>query len=1137
MGTESLRRTRHFWLAIPALAALALAPAVLAQPGFAKAFLPSTIGVGGTAVLRFDIDNLASPTPVAELAFSDSLPAGVVIAMPARAETDCADALLSAPAGGGTITLSGGKVGAGSQCSVSVDVTSSVAGTHDNLSGALTSSAGSSGTAAAALTVDPERPGIHKSFFPASIPLGGTSTLTLTIDNTASKSDVFVLSLTDELPAGMTVAAPSNAATDCVLDTFTALSGTSVIVLSASGLGEPALTAGSACTISVDVTTSTPGTFVNRTDDLVTGDDPPVSSGFATATLAVPVQFLVKSFLDDPVPPGGSVTLRFTLTNLDRTFAATGIGFDDVLDPLDGLSGIIPDEALPKAACGGTLAFSAGVLSFTGGSLPAGGTCSVDVVLAVPADAEMGDYLNTTSAVSATLDGSPVELAPATDLLRVAAVPAFSKEFLDDPVGAGDTVTLRFTLTNSSPDDYLTAIAFSDDLAAALGGLTATSLLVDTCNGVPAGLPASVFTYEDGFLEAGAGCTIELLLSVPAGVAGGVYPNTTSDLTAVIDTCGDGCYAPLAAAGASDDLVVVGAPRLRKEFIDDPAQPGGTVTLRFTIEHDAFAAGEASGITFTDDLAMTLTGLTANGLPLTGLCPHGDGSLTGAAMDTALTFSGATLMPGESCTVDVTLHVPPGAAAGSHPDTTSNLLASVLDEPVVGPSASDDLLVAGLVLTKEFVGDPVVPGDTVILRFTIDNIHPTADATEITFEDLLDPFVLDGLSASLPPSPDPPCGAASSLATFNAPEQTFPDPPFPAIDQGLRLTGGHLLAGGSCSFDITLSVPAETPSETYTNVTRGFQGRIGGGAPTSFPDAADALVVSSDQLFLSKAFLDDPATPGATLTLRLSMTNLDPSQAAADVAFTDDLDAALSGLVATGLPIAACGGTVSGSSLLTFSGGSLAAGATCSFDVTLQVPAMAPVGSYVNTTSTVTGTIGGLAVTGGPAGDAFRVQLVAFSKLFAAPAAPGGSATLTFTIHNLDSAHAVDDLKFNDDLEAVLSGLVAVGLPLADVCGPGSLLAGTSLLTLTGGTLLPGGSCTFAIAVVVPAGAVPGSYANTTSVLSQLGIVLADPAVADLQVIAAPVAAEIPALGPGALAGLGTLLALAALFALRRRRA
>ena len=57
-----------------------------------------------------------------------------------------------------------------------------------NVSGDLTSSAGSSGTASADLTVATNRPGFSKSFSPATVPIGSRSRLTFTIDNTANGS-------------------------------------------------------------------------------------------------------------------------------------------------------------------------------------------------------------------------------------------------------------------------------------------------------------------------------------------------------------------------------------------------------------------------------------------------------------------------------------------------------------------------------------------------------------------------------------------------------------------------------------------------------------------------------------------------------------------------------------------------------------------------------------------------------------------------------------------------------------------------------------------------------------------------------------------------------------------------------------
>src|SRR5690606_13769521 len=62
-----------------------------------------------------------------------------------------------------------------------------------------------------------------------------------------------------------------------------------------------------------------------------------------------------------------------------------------------------------------------------------------------------------------------------------------------------------------------------------------------------------------------------------------------------------------------------------------------------------------------------------------------------------------------------------------------------------------------------------------------------------------------------------------------------------------------------------------------------------------------------------------------------------------------------------------------------------------------------------------------------------------------------------------------------------LPGLVAVGLPAADVCGAGSQLAGTSVLALTGGSLAPGASCAFTVTLQVPGTAASVSYPGPTS--------------------------------------------------------
>ena len=75
----------------------------------------------------------------------------------------------------------------------------------------------------------------------------------------------------------------------------------------------------------------------------------------------------------------------------------------------------------------------------------------------------------------------------AGDLLFVVDFPILTKEFTDDPVGAGDTVTLEFTITNSSSTSNVTDITFED--------------IFDTVLPTASSIPA------DGFCGAGSTAT------------------------------------------------------------------------------------------------------------------------------------------------------------------------------------------------------------------------------------------------------------------------------------------------------------------------------------------------------------------------------------------------------------------------------------------------------------------------------------------------------------------------------------------------------------------------------------------------------------------------------------------------------
>ncbi|MEM9558591.1 MAG: thrombospondin type 3 repeat-containing protein [Acidobacteriota bacterium] len=1068
-------------LVIPTLLAAALtATAVSAQPTFNQTIAPTTIGPGSVTTVQFDIGN-GSASPATSLAFTNSLPASIAIADPANIQSTCGGTV-SAPDGGDTISLAGGQVGGGRSCTIRVDVTSAVAGSHVNTTGDLTSSAGNSGTSSATLTVVTTRPGFSKSFSPATVAFGGRSTLTFTIDNSANASQMFFLNFTDTLPAGMVIADPAAASTDCGSATLTATPGSGTVTLASIGFPGATIDANATCSVTVDVIGSSVGELDNISGELTsTPGGLTVSSGKASATLTVVAErlTLVKRFVDDPVGAGETATLEFTLQNLDRRNTATGITFTDDLDAM--LPGAVA-AGLPSAdPCGsGSTLSGTSLVTLSGGTLPAEGSCTFSVTVDVPAGAADGVYTNVTSAVSGTAGGAPILGSAATDALFVQVAPTLTKSFTPDLAGGGDVVSLEFTIENPSATATATDLAFTDNLGAFLSGVTVGALPAPGFCGAGStafvSAPGGEQTLQvfGAQLAPGGSCTFAVDLTVPTSGATGALTNTTSQLTGNVDG------SPFTGETASAVLTLVTGPALSKSFVDDPVSAGDTVTLSFTLALGEEAPLGASAITFTDDLAATLAGLVALDLPQSDVC--GEGSLLDGS--SLLTLSGATLEPGTACTFTTTLQVPAGAVPGSYTNTTSSPVSTVGGIEVVGEPASDDLLVAGLTFTKSFIDDPVIAGGDVTLEYTLDNTS-TLDATGIRFSQSLN--FLSG--AIVGPLPSEPCGAGSSIVQ---------------VGTTLSVQNGNLLAGTSCVISVTLTVPASTASGVYGSSSSQLIAIIGGTLLLVDP-ASDSLEVLNELLQIEKEFTDDPVSPGDDVTLQFTITNL-ADEAVTSIAFTDDLDSAASGLTSvSGVQADVCGAGSSfdGTSVLSLTGGNLPAGGSCTFTATVAVPgSLASDAAVVNVTSEVTGSVGGLTVTGPAATAPLELDPLVFSKAFAGPATTGEAVELTFSIQNISDS-IVRRVGFTDDLDAVLSGLVSVSPPQVGVCGAESVLEGSSTVFATNFELLPSGSCTVSVFVEVPVDAPAGSFVNVTSELASQGLRQAPPATATLTVIAA----------------------------------
>lgn len=126
-------------------------------PIVTKVFAPASIVVGAASQLTISINNPNGSAASLTAVFTDTLPAGVVVAPVPSASTTCGGAV-TAVAGGSTVSLANGSTLPAGSCTITVNVTAAAVGTYINTipAGALQTSAGNNaGPATAPLVVTP----------------------------------------------------------------------------------------------------------------------------------------------------------------------------------------------------------------------------------------------------------------------------------------------------------------------------------------------------------------------------------------------------------------------------------------------------------------------------------------------------------------------------------------------------------------------------------------------------------------------------------------------------------------------------------------------------------------------------------------------------------------------------------------------------------------------------------------------------------------------------------------------------------------------------------------------------------------------------------------------------------------------
>lgn len=1072
---------------------------------FSKGFSPSTVGVNAGSVLTYTITNPGA-TPNSAVQFTHTLPTvpGQMTVASGVLSNTCGGTVTAA-AGDTSLSLTGGLVGAFQTCTIEVLVSLATPGVHASTTGILNSSEGTTTPASASLEADSGRSSLTKTFSTNTPALNTVVTQTYSFDNTANGAAVNFMSLSETFPAGITVASPSNLVTDCSAfgsPTLTAAEGGQNFAMSGYTVA-----AGSTCTVSLDLLVGTSGqiALVSESGSSSAGD---LGAAVGNLTVAAPAAGEVsisKLFSGDPALPGETVTLSFALRNLSRTEAATDITFADDLDLM--LSGTTGGN-FPSDPCGSGSALSGtSTVTLSGGALAAGAECRFDIDVVLPSVATAGDYDNITSAVSANIGGTPVVgTSTGQDTLTVSAVPAvlppvLTKTILTDPVTPGGTISIRYALNNPNAATTLTGVEFVDNNArvhdaagaeldvgfasVAFAGQIAAcgGNYINTANRLSPSpdFAAPGIDFEGGSLAPLETCEFTVTYNVGNNLASGVYQSIADPILASGPSALTGNTAAASFNYGSGAIELA----MTKVFAEDQVVRGGTTNVTFRLQNGETAA--ASDISFTDPLDSFFTGTTYSST-VSDTCGFG---ISGAS---TISFTGGALAVNSSCETTVALTMGgSGTGSATATNTTSDLTAAMggLAAAVqTNTAASDSIEVLDalpaepLSFTHEYLTNPSFPGEAGTLRYTIANPHPTDDATLTFFTHSLS-SVVSSLAATGPATLDT-CGGTASAGSF------------------LTYVGGAVTAGTSCVIEVPILMPAGSSDGVYSSQGSSLAYSRSGSSDAAAMETA-SIEVRSDYLSVINSFDTPTVAPGDVAELRLTLGNTHPTLAATDLAISTNVGAMAFGSTAATVDSIAfndCGGTITGvgTGTLSLTSGSVAAAGTCAIVVNFNVPADAGSGSVSNLTGTVSGTVGGFALSGPAASANLDVSTIGttFSAGFDGPALPGETAVLSFTLTNPNAA-TVNSLAFSSDLDAVLSGLSASALP-ATPCGAGSALTGTSLLTFTGGELAAGASCNFDITVQLPASGTPGDYVSTTSDVSSGGQFSASGASATLTV-------------------------------------
>ena len=572
-----------------------------------------------------------------------------------------------------------------------------------------------------------------------------------------------------------------------------------------------------------------------------------------------------KSFSPSTIAAGGTSTLAFVIKNSTST-PVSGVQFADTLPTSPGAMKVAAAPAASTTGCGSPtfapVAASASV-SFSGGTIAGGGTCTIQVNVTAPAT---GTYANQTGPlyVNATVDTTLTASASLTVTSTPpvpSCIPGASLVSWTMAPAQGTGVPPAPTTGSQAPDVSSATASF----VAGSGGNSISTSLGNPVNSwdsygyaksaVPTASTAPYYQFAidtSNYSTGAAKILLDAYISTNWGNSGNaLYVWSSSDgtnwsaatnspisLTAGSWATGQSFTAAAASAGttyfrvnamganntnssanlALDNVTFTGCgtprpPEIAKAFAPAAVGLNGTSVLTFTLTNRNTGAA-LTGVAFSDTYPTGLSGATSVTSNSCG------GTVTATA--TGLDLAGGTIpvasngtTPG-TCAISLTVT---GTAVGQK-DNVSGVVSSTNGGTNTGPTGFATASLAVLappVVTKWFSPTSILRSIGVsTMTFQVTNPNSTTALAGVAFSD------------SFPTSPG--AMTVSSPATFSATGCGSPTFLPVAGNTSIAFSGGTIAAGGTCL--VTVNVSA-TAAGTYHNTSTAVSATTAGTGLTS----------------------------------------------------------------------------------------------------------------------------------------------------------------------------------------------------------------------------------------------------------------------------------------------------------------